>query len=138
MSNDSNHDGSSIGLAELISQIKKELAIPPNGDSLPTHFVESIDLDLQVIVKKEGNSGFKLTVPFFDALGVEAGGRLSRDQMQSIKVKLSPLYDKKELLELYRKLHPGEALAIMEETMHRHLKNGSQQTDNLADRFKRK
>jgi hypothetical protein len=90
-----------IGLAELIEQVKKELLTtsPSNEKDIPFLSVDSVELELQVTVKKEGKGGVKIYV-----LEVGAGG--SRDDVQKVKVTLSPLLNKETLLKAYYQKYP--------------------------------
>ncbi|NET16266.1 MAG: hypothetical protein F6K08_27300 [Okeania sp. SIO1H6] len=92
---------SSIGLAELIQQVKQELLTqaPDSETDIPIFAVDSVELELQVTVKKEGKGGIKIYV-------LELGGGSSRDDVQKVKVKLSPLLNKEQLLAIYKKKYP--------------------------------
>ena len=92
------NDESSIGLAELIQQVKEELLIQaPDGETdIPIFAVVSVELELQVTVKKSGKAGIKIYV-------LEMEGGSSRDDVQKVKVKLSPLLNKEQLLKMYKK-----------------------------------
>ena len=91
----------SIGLAELIQQVKQELLTQTtdNEKDIPILAVDSVELELQVTVKKEGKTGIKIYV-------LELGGGDRRDDVQKVKVKLSPLLNKEQLLEIYKKRYP--------------------------------
>ncbi|QLE53997.1 hypothetical protein FD724_39985 (plasmid) [Nostoc sp. C057] len=98
-------DNNLIGLAELIKQVKQELLItylsnepPSNKTDVPFFSVDSVELELQVTVKKEGKGGVKIYV-------LEIGGGGSRDDVQKVKVTLSPLLKKEQLLSIYKKLY---------------------------------
>ncbi|NEO75340.1 trypco2 family protein [Moorena sp. SIO4G3] len=94
----------SIGLAELIEQVKGELLTPAQDTTAPFLFVESVELELQVTFKKEGKAGIKMNV--LSVGGAEAGGGIGQDQIQKVKVKLSPLYSKEEMKKYCTELHP--------------------------------
>jgi hypothetical protein len=81
-----------IGISELIEQVEAELLAKAKITAL---FVESVELELQVTVKKEGKAGIKIDVISFG--GAEVGGGLGQDNIQKIKIKLSPLLDKEEI-----------------------------------------
>lgn len=90
-----------IGLAELIEQVKREL-LPATSDKeaeVPLLSVDTVELELQVTVRKEGKAGLKFYV-------FEAGGGRSRDDVQKIKVTLSPMLSKEMRLNLYKKRYP--------------------------------
>jgi hypothetical protein len=88
-----------IGLAELIEQVKQEL-LSQRNTSTPFFSVDQVELELQVTIQKEGNAGIKIYV-------VEAGGKMSRDDVQRVTVTLTPLLNKQELLDAYEQEHPG-------------------------------
>jgi Trypsin-co-occurring domain 2 len=93
-----------LGLAELIDQVKQELLSKRNTNT-PLLSVDQVELELQVLVHKEGKAGVRIYV-------VEAGVEVNRDDVQKVKVTLSPLLNKKELLEAYEKEHPGSRSII--------------------------
>jgi hypothetical protein len=85
-----------IGLSKLIEKVREELLPDPNKpEVVPLLYVDSIELELNVTVKKEGSSGFKIYV-------VDLGGKASIDKGQIIKVKLSPLLSKEQILEDFK------------------------------------
>ncbi len=95
-----------IGLAEFIQQVKRELltTYPDNENDTPLLSVDSVELELQVTVKKEGGGGVKINVLQFG--GGEVSGKVSRDDVQKVKVKLSPLVSKEYLLKAYYQKNP--------------------------------
>lgn len=97
---------SEIGLAEFIQQVKKELltTYPENENDTPLLSVDSVELELQVTVKKEGGGGVKINVLQFG--GGEVSGKISRDDVQKVTVKLSPLLSKEQILKAYYKKNP--------------------------------
>ncbi|HEY9616912.1 MAG TPA: trypco2 family protein, partial [Microcoleaceae cyanobacterium] len=50
---------SSIGLAELIEQVKQDLlsTVPGKNKDAPILFVSSVEVEAQVTVKREGKAG---------------------------------------------------------------------------------
>ena len=102
----------SIELAEFIEQVKAELLASPTDQkkakTAPFLFVESVELELQVTVKKEGKAGIKVDV--LSVGGAEAGGGIGQDKIQKVKVKLSPLYDKEEIKQYYKDFKPAQVL----------------------------
>lgn len=98
----------SIGLAELIEQVKRELVANAPGQTkdAPILFVNSVELELQVTVKRGGTGGVKVNV--VSVGGAEIGGSVSRDDVHKVKVILSPLFDKERLMEFYGTLHPDK------------------------------
>lgn len=122
------NDDDSIGLADFINQVKEDLSSAQVNT--PTQFIESIEIEMQVTVKKEGTAGFKLGVPFSgNSIGAEVGGRLGRDDVQKVTVKLGPLHNKEQLLDLYLKLNPGKGLGVMEEELRMRFKNARSGAD---------
>jgi hypothetical protein len=105
----------SIGLSELIQQVKQDLlasAAENQPLDAPVFYVESVELELKVTVKREGavGAGIKIDVlPGLASLGGDAKGTLSNENAHSIKVKLSPLYSKEQLLEWQRNCLPDQA-----------------------------
>ena len=101
----------SIGLAELIQQVKQELLTPDEeGNDIPLLSVDSVELELQVTVRKEGKGGVKIYV-------LELGGGGSRDDVQKVKIKLSPLVNKETLLKIYYKSNPGPWQEFLEQSV---------------------
>jgi hypothetical protein len=97
----------SIGLADLIEQVKHELTYvdPAQAKAAPVFWVESVELELQVTVKREGKAGIKVYV-------VEAGGGTSRDEVQKVKVSLTPLLSKEEIRKLYQERFPEKVREV--------------------------
>lgn len=90
-----------IGLAELIKQVKQDLMSTSLNQTseVPLFGIDSVELELQVTIKNEGNAGIKFYV-------VNLSGSESQDDVQRIKVSLSPLLNKEQLLNLYKKRYP--------------------------------
>ena len=107
--NNENSNENSIGLAELIQQVKQELLTPsPDSETdIPILAVDSVELELQVKVTNKGDAGIKIYV-----LEMKGGG--SRDDVQKIKVKLSPLLNREQLFALYKKQHPERWKKLLE------------------------
>ncbi len=117
-----------IGLAELIEQVKRELLAPSlEGETdIPLLSVDEVELELQVTVKKEGKGGIKIYV-------LELGGGGSRDDVQTVRVKLSPIVNKETLLRLYRKRHPERLSELVDSSIEGTFKGGSD--ENLSEEF---
>lgn len=126
---DSQH--SSIGLAELIEKVKQELltVTPGKDEAAPILFVDSVELELQVTVKREGTGGLKIDVVAFG--GVEAGGTLSREDVHTVKVQLSPLFDRERLIEFYQTLHPDRVPSSVKQSLDALLKGDEANPDSL-------
>jgi hypothetical protein len=105
-------DENLIGLAELIQQVKQELLIisPSNEQEVPFLSVDSVELELQVTVKKEGKGGVKIYV-------LEVGASGSRDDVQKVKFTLSPLVNKATLLKAYSKKNPDRMEEFLEQCL---------------------
>ncbi|BAZ12526.1 hypothetical protein NIES4071_43570 [Calothrix sp. NIES-4071] len=97
-----------VELAELIEQVKKELlsTYPSDKSNTPFLSVDSIELELQVTVKKEAKGGVKINVLQFGGGELSGGG--SRDDVQKVRVTLSPLLKKEQLLSIYQKNNPEQ------------------------------
>ncbi|MEM7578394.1 MAG: trypco2 family protein [Cyanobacteria bacterium P01_A01_bin.80] len=116
----------SIGLSELIEKVKADLlASPDKNNEVPFLFVESVEMELQVTVKKEGKGGLKVDVVSIG--GAELGGGVSQDKVQKIKVKLSPLFDKDEIKDFYKKLRPNDRLSLVQQSLKGVLKGDDNQ-----------
>ncbi|ACC85033.1 trypco2 family protein [Nostoc punctiforme] len=109
----------SIGLAELIEQIKQELlSTEVEGEKpIPLFSVDQVSLELQVTARKEGKAGIKVYV-------VELGGGGSRDDVQKVTVTLTPLLSKEERIALYKTRYP-QKWKLLEETSIEGLLKGS-------------
>lgn len=117
-------DQSSIGLAEFIQQVKQDLlsVAPGKENDAPFLFVESVELELQVTVKRTGKTGAKGSVKInvFGTGGEiagEVGGDISHDAVHKVKVKLSPLLDKERLIEFYKTQHPDKIRATVDNSL---------------------
>jgi hypothetical protein len=132
-----NHQ-SSIGLAEFIQQVKQDLlSVAPGKDNdAPFLFVESVELELQVTVKRTGKAGAKGNIKINvlgtgGEVGGEVGGDLGRDDVHKVKVKLSPLFDKDRLMEFYQTLHSDQVPTTVKNTLAGLLKGDEE--SNLND-----
>lgn len=123
------NNASTIGLADLIAKVKQDLlSVAPGQDQeVPILFVDSVELELQVTVKTEANAGIKIDVVSFG--GAELGGAVGRDDVHTVKVKLSPLFDKEQLLKWYQDLHSGDVLPAIQKSFEGLMKG--QQGDSL-------
>ncbi|MBW4547694.1 MAG: hypothetical protein KME25_25115 [Symplocastrum torsivum CPER-KK1] len=134
----SDNDKSSIGLAEFIQQVKQDLlSVAPSKDKdAPFLFVESVELELQVSVKRTSKAGakggIKINVLGTGAeAGVDAAGELGRDDVHKVKVKLSPLFDKERLMEFYQTLHSDKVPTTVKSSLEGLLKGDEE--SNLID-----
>lgn len=108
---------SPIGLSELIQQVKKDLLAPvlDRKSDPPVLFVESVELELHVTAKREGNAGVKIDV--LSIGGAEGGGSLSQEKTHTVKVQLSPLFDKAQLLEWYKDIYGDDVVPAVKRSM---------------------
>ncbi|MGC1310282.1 MAG: trypco2 family protein [Phormidesmis sp.] len=122
----------SIELSELIEQVKKDLltAVVARNSDTPLFLVESVELDLQVTAKREGKGGIKVDVVSIG--GGELGGGVSREQTHSIKVRLSPLLDKAQLLAWYRELRGDDIMPAIKRSMDAFIKGDE---SDIANRY---
>jgi hypothetical protein len=126
-----NSEGNPIGLAELVEQVKQELlSAAPSKDNVPIFCVDSVELQLQVTVKRGGQG--KVKVDVISVGGAEIGGGISRDDVHQVKVTLSPLFDKAKLVEFYQTLHPNQVPSMVKDSLDGILK-GSE--ENLGEQF---
>jgi hypothetical protein len=90
-----------IGLAELIEQVKSDLLHTETDDqrTVPLFSVDTVELELQVTVRREGKGRLKIYV-------LELGGSSSRDDVQKLKVTLTPLLSKEERIHLLKERYP--------------------------------
>lgn len=134
----SDNDNSSIGLAEFIQQVKQDLlSVAPGKDKdAPFLFVESVELELQVTVKRTAKAGTKGGIKINvlgngGEAGAEAGGEFGRDDVHKVTVKLSPLFDKQQLTEAYKSLRSEQVLPTLNKSIQALFKGGEQ--SNLND-----
>lgn len=93
-------EASSLGLSELIEQVKRDLLaeeLDPSGP--PLFSVDEIDLHLQVTVEKSGNAGVSIKV-------LQVGGQVAHHHAQTIHVKLTPLLSKEERIAVIKRKYP--------------------------------
>lgn len=126
------HLHQSIGLSELIQQVKQELLskTPEKVQNSPIFFVNSVDIEVQVTVKREGKAGVKIDV--VSVVGGELGGGFSRDDVHKVKVTLSPLFSQERLTELYEALNPNQVNTSAKHSVDALFKG---EKDSLADQF---
>lgn len=127
-----NQPAQSIGLAELVQQVKEELlsTVPGQSSDAPILFVDSVELELKVTVSREGKGGVKINVLSFG--GGELGGTLKQEDVHTVKVNLSPLFDKERLMEFYQMLHSDKVPITVKRSLEALLKG---EDGNLADQF---
>jgi hypothetical protein len=87
----------SIGLSELINQVKCELLEEPDSsDSTPFLSVDEIELEISVTATKKAEGGINIQV-------VEFGSSVGHTSVHTVRVKLLPLLTHEERLEEIRK-----------------------------------
>ncbi len=79
-----------IGLQELLFQVKRELLAQSPDDPVPLFYVEGVDLELSVLVRKQGQAGIKVYV-------VDVGGEIGKERGHLVRVSLQPLYTREEM-----------------------------------------
>ena len=123
---------SPIALSELIEQVKKDLltSVVAHSSSEPLFLVESVELNLQVTAKREGKGGVKVNVVSIG--GGELGGGVSREQTHSVKVCLSPLFDREQLLAWYGELRGDDVIPAIKRSVDGLIKGGE---SDIADRY---
>ena len=104
-------DPKPIGLAELIYHVKRELLNPESrtDDPVPLFAVDEIELEVAVSISREGQAGINIQV-------LNLGGRASRADAQTVRVKLKPLLSREELLAVLQKRNPGLFAAVADES----------------------
>ena len=115
------NNNSPIDLAEFIQQVKEDLlsVAPGNDKDAPFLFVESVELELQVTVKRTGKAGVKggVKIAVLGEVSGEVGGDRGQDVVHKVNVKLSPLFDKERLFEFYKKVYPEKIPAMLENNL---------------------
>ena len=94
----------SIGIGEFIEQVKRELLFS-RDDTTPLLSIDQVELQLQVTTHKEGNAGIQIQV-------VQLGGKLSNDNVHTVKVTLTPLLSKEDRIRIYKDIYPGQEKVI--------------------------
>ena len=105
-------DPNPIGLAELSYQMKQELLSPESrwNDPVPLFVVDEIELELAVTVSREGQAGINIQV-------FSVGGGTSRQDAQTVRVKLKPLRSREELIADLQKRDPNLFATMTEESL---------------------
>ncbi|MEA5467648.1 trypco2 family protein [Spirulina sp. 06S082] len=132
-----------IGLAELITKIKEDLA-KTNKES-PAFLVEKIELDLQVTVSKgrevQGSGEakiepqiniFSLDVLKLGEAGIsgEAKASLNREDIHSIKITLTPVFLNEKLMDYLEKSDPETAKKVEESVKKINLQGSDDEFEN--------
>ena len=91
----------SIGLNDLIYQVKRELLCPPTDsvDPAPVFAVDEIQLEITVTVRREKQGGINIQV-------LSLGGAVASEDMQVVRVTLKPLRTRDELITDLRAMDP--------------------------------
>ncbi len=108
---------SSIGLSELIQQVRAELLLPRKDEVEDRlyFYVESIELELQVVLSRDAKAGIKVDV--LSVGGAEIGGGIDQDRVQKVHIKLSPLYSKEEIKKYFHAFRSKEVLPSINTTL---------------------
>jgi hypothetical protein len=95
----------------LIYQVKRELLNPEGrkDDPVPLFAVDEIELEVAVSISREGQAGISIQV-------LNVGGGASREEAQTVRVKLKPLLSREELIADLRKRNPGLFAAVTDES----------------------
>jgi hypothetical protein len=112
-----------IGLVELVNELKRELLSLETDaqENVPLFSVDQVELELQVAVTKEAGGGLLIHV-------IQLGGRVERQDVQTVKVTLSPLLEKQERLQYLRAQHPEDWQKLQEVQIQATFKGQSQQS----------
>jgi hypothetical protein len=114
---------SRIGLAELVNELKRELLSleTDTEENVPLFSVDQVELELQVAVTKEAGGGLLIQV-------IQLGGRVERQDVQTVKVTLTPLFEKEERLQYLKAQHPENWQALQEGQIQATFKGRSQES----------
>jgi hypothetical protein len=98
----------SIGLAELIEKVRQELLKPPaTAGALPLLSIDEIELEIGVTVNKEANAGISIHV-------VELGAGVRREDVQTVRVRMTPLLDRNERVAILKQGEGWEKIKIQQ------------------------
>lgn len=87
----------SIGLSELIKQVKSELAQKVDlDDPVPILAVDEIELEIQVTVSKKAEGGVKIYV-------VELGAGVEKMNVHTVRLKMLPLLTREQRVDELKK-----------------------------------
>jgi hypothetical protein len=116
----SKHTPDSIGLTELIYQVKRELLSPDSrrADPIPLFAVEQIELEIAIIVDRTLEGGINIQV-------LSVGADKSRQDAQTVRVTLRPLRSREELISDLQQQDPQLFEEMTEESLN--LLKGAQQ-----------
>ena len=95
-----------VGLSELIEKVKAELLTLPKDKTAPFLFVDNVELELQVVVDKKANTGLEIKVVGIG--GAKIGADVAQQDIQKVKVSLSPLFTKEEMKEAFKTFKPDD------------------------------
>jgi len=101
-----------IGLAELIYQVKRELLSSESrkDDPIPLFAVDEIELEVAVSISREGQAGINIQV-------LNLSGGTSREDAQTVRVKLKPLRSREELIADLQQRDPHIFETMTEESL---------------------
>lgn len=93
-----------IGLSEFIYQVKKDLLDKQftADDPVPLFAIDQVEVEVGVMATREGSGGLKgginLSIIGLGGAEAELGGKFSKENAQTVRVTLSPLLSKEQLL----------------------------------------
>jgi hypothetical protein len=106
-----------IGLSEFIFQVKQDLLSKQFTDDDPVPFlmIDEVEVEVAVVATKEVGGGvngkINLSILGLGEIGAEGGGKINKENAQTVRVKLSPIISKQELID---KLDPKQKKRIYE------------------------
>ena len=112
-----------IGLSELIEKVKADLLKSPQDKTAPFLFVDSVELELQVVIKKDANTGLEVDV--IGIGGAKIGADVGQQNIQKVKVSLSPVFTKEEMREAFKNLKPEDYISSYNQSRKATIKNPS-------------
>ena len=111
-------DTKPIGLAEFIRQVKLDLLANQLGQDDPAALfaVSEVEIEVGVTATRQGEGGIKggldLSIIGLGGLEFNAGGSISRENAQIVRIKLAPLLTKEQL---WQTLKPDEQKRISDQ-----------------------
>jgi hypothetical protein len=117
----------SIGLAELLNEVKRELTQSDSGQTPKLLMVEEVELQIQIGISRQGSAGLKVYV-------VELGGNLKRDDTHTVKVKLQPLLTHQERIDELK--HDPDWSQYVKDTVKHTVKGSGAETASGSQRYR--
>jgi hypothetical protein len=94
-----------IGLSEFIDQVKRDLLTKQSSteDPVPLFAITEVEVEVSVVATREVEGGLKgginLAILGLGTAEASGGGKVGHESAQTVRVKLSPLLTKEQLLE---------------------------------------